>query len=82
MHECPECGQDCDCDGEDTWNDIGSLDWLNCTHDCEGYGYDDEDDLTPDDDEEDDKSHSLECTCETCIQNHPERMTYLDDEEE
>jgi hypothetical protein len=19
MHECPECGQACDCDGEDTW---------------------------------------------------------------
>ena len=19
MHECPECGKACDCDGEDTW---------------------------------------------------------------
>lgn len=20
MHECPDCGMVCDCDGEDTWN--------------------------------------------------------------
>jgi hypothetical protein len=32
MHECPECGQACDCDGEDVWNDYASLD---CEHDCE-----------------------------------------------
>jgi hypothetical protein len=21
MHACPRCGYDCDCDGEDLWND-------------------------------------------------------------
>jgi hypothetical protein len=33
----------------------------------------------PDDeyDEDDERTHSLDCTCETCIQNHPERMIYL-----
>jgi hypothetical protein len=39
MHDCPECGQACDCDGEDTYFD----DWetyLNCTHVC-GPEYDD-----------------------------------------
>jgi len=32
MHDCPNCGQACDCDGEDTWNDAASFD---CEHDCE-----------------------------------------------
>jgi hypothetical protein len=50
MHECPECGQACDCDGEDTWNNIGSSDWLNCEHECEDM---DDDYLRPDDDEDD-----------------------------
>lgn len=43
MHECPECGQTCDCDGEDIWRD-----WpfnLDCTHECEK----DDDDLYLDD---------------------------------
>lgn len=31
MHECPECGQACDCDLEDIWWD----DFPNCTHNCE-----------------------------------------------
>lgn len=85
MHECPECGQACDCDGEDTWNDIGSSDWLNCSHECE---FDDDDfdggySAYQDDlDDDDPKGHSLECTCETCIQNHPERMIYLDDDDD
>jgi hypothetical protein len=30
------------------------------------------------DEDDDDDYHSPECTCETCIQNHPERMTYLE----
>lgn len=25
--------------------------------------------------------HSWKCTCETCLQNHPERLIYLDDDE-
>ena len=45
MHECPDCGQACDCDGEDTWNDYDSPDAKNCTHDCEEYEEDDLDDL-------------------------------------
>lgn len=28
MHECPDCGQACDCDGEDTWFD-------ECPDNCE-----------------------------------------------
>lgn len=32
MHECPECGMACDCDGEDLWNDAAAK---NCTHECE-----------------------------------------------
>lgn len=51
MHECPKCGQACDCDGEDVWNDIGSSDWLNCTHECEDF--EDDDDLMPDFDDDD-----------------------------
>ena len=46
MHECPECGQACDCDMEDTW--IESPD--DCSHDCEPF--DDEDDLRPEDDDD------------------------------
>lgn len=49
MHECPECGQACDCDGEDTW-----FDWphnANCRHpfegECEGDDYDDYEDDYP-----------------------------------
>jgi hypothetical protein len=52
MHECPECGQACYCDGEDTWNDIGSSDWMNCTHECEDLDLDNDDFLpSPEDDE-------------------------------
>jgi hypothetical protein len=32
MHECPNCGQACDCIGDDTWMDSESL---YCQHDCE-----------------------------------------------
>jgi hypothetical protein len=32
MHECPDCGHDCDCDLEDLWHDEPPT---NCTHDCE-----------------------------------------------
>ena len=38
MHECPDCGQACSCDIEDTWNEAAADD---CVHDCDGY--DDED---------------------------------------
>jgi hypothetical protein len=30
MHECPECGQACDCDDDDTWMDTD-----DCTHACD-----------------------------------------------
>ena len=26
MHECPNCGYACDCDGEDLWNDAAAGD--------------------------------------------------------
>ncbi len=32
MHECPECGMVCDCDGEDVWNDAAAE---TCEHECE-----------------------------------------------
>jgi hypothetical protein len=45
MHECPDCGQACDCDGEDIWWD----NYDECEHyldpDCRGEDYfDDYDD--------------------------------------
>lgn len=43
MHECPECGYACDCDGEDTWHD----DVLDCA--CECWETEDTDDF-PDED--------------------------------
>jgi len=43
MHDCPECGQPCDCDNEDIWNDAASED---CVHGCEeDYTYSEEDDF-------------------------------------
>lgn len=32
MHECPKCGQACDCIGDDTWDDTESA---FCECDCE-----------------------------------------------
>jgi hypothetical protein len=37
MHECPECGHDCDCDIDDTWDDDPEF----CEHNCEFEGDDD-----------------------------------------
>lgn len=37
MHYCPECGEDCDCDGEDIWKYLDSLAASLCTHNCEVY---------------------------------------------
>ena len=45
MHECPNCGQACDCIGDDTWDDSEAID---CEHDCdyeddlEDFGGDDD----------------------------------------
>lgn len=50
MHECPQCGQACDCDGEDVWHDYPYN--LNCTHECE-------------DEDEDEGSFSLDA-CVDC----------------
>lgn len=47
MHECPECGQACDCDGEDVWNDYAGR---TCRHDCE-------------DEEDADDQHGFELEC-------------------
>jgi hypothetical protein len=38
MHECPECGQACACDGEDTWFE----DVVECTH-CLGVEEEEDD---------------------------------------
>lgn len=42
MHECPDCGEVCDCFGEDTW-----YSWpynMDCEHQCEAEReYDDDD---------------------------------------
>jgi hypothetical protein len=32
MHECPDCGQVCDCTGDDTWMDCESD---TCEHECD-----------------------------------------------
>jgi hypothetical protein len=39
MHSCPDCGQACDCDGEDTWIDSNEDE---CVHNC-ALDIDDED---------------------------------------
>ena len=44
MHDCPECFQACDCDGEDTWLESES-DF--CNHECEP---DEDDGLEEEDD--------------------------------
>lgn len=33
MHECPDCGQACDCDGEDTWYEFDEIE--ECSHVCD-----------------------------------------------
>ena len=38
MHECPDCGLACDCDGEDLWNDEAARE---CDHGCDGRDEDD-----------------------------------------
>jgi hypothetical protein len=52
MHSCPDCGQACDCDGEDTWIDENEE---TCSHACDPADID-ADDLELDDfeDEEED----------------------------
>jgi hypothetical protein len=50
MHECPDCGQTCDCDMDDTWFDDFET-YLHCSHDCEEDCDDFEDDLYPEDDD-------------------------------
>jgi hypothetical protein len=48
MHECPDCGQVCCCDQDDTWNDAASDE---CEHECTEYDDDDDgedDDYRPD----------------------------------
>lgn len=44
MHECPWCGQECDCDGEDTWLEAPD----DCTCGCGGPDVDGEDDMPND----------------------------------
>lgn len=43
MHECPRCGQACDCDGEDLWHSYPAREVLECTCECEDmeeeYGF-------------------------------------------
>jgi hypothetical protein len=75
MHECPECGQACDCDGEDTWNDIGSSDWMNCSHECEDL---DDDDLRPSP-EDDDIQHCSNCS--RWFMSYEGKFSYDDDKE-
>lgn len=38
MHECPDCGQACTCDGDDTWFENVTY----CVHDCDDFDGDDE----------------------------------------
>jgi hypothetical protein len=41
MHECPECGQACDCDQDDVWmDDLQTM--LHCSHECEQFDDDDD----------------------------------------
>ena len=75
MHECPDCGQACDCDSDDLWRDAP----IDCECACEDFM--DEYDEWNDPDDTGPGGHGLECTCEMCIQDHPERIAlYMDDE--
>jgi hypothetical protein len=67
MHDCPNCGQACDCDGEDTW--------LNAPPDCtccDGMDYEDDDDYYPDDGREDNDSDWTDDPCSACGPHCPE----------
>lgn len=33
MHECPKCGEPCECDGQEAYQELPPLD--GCTHVCE-----------------------------------------------
>jgi hypothetical protein len=39
VHECERCYQACDCDGEDTWFDIGRFGLVNFVCHCDCYKY-------------------------------------------
>lgn len=48
-HDCPDCGQACYCDGDDTWIDLWATDG-DCDHECGDDEWPDDDwDATPDD---------------------------------
>lgn len=64
MHSCPDCGQACDCDGEDVWmEDERGMPLEECGHECDAY------DETADDGERvhdhwcDLRHDGLECNC-------------------
>lgn len=47
MHECPECGQACDCCGDDTWDNSEAA---CCEHECDDeYDEDEYDGFDADD---------------------------------
>lgn len=41
MHDCPDCGQACDCDGEDTYFGWDSEQAMDCMCDCDPDGNND-----------------------------------------
>lgn len=55
MHECPECGEACSCDCEDTWHESGdAVD--ECVHQC-----------PPESDEDQPEDfHEPDCPCHNC----------------
>jgi hypothetical protein len=50
MHDCPQCGWACDCDGDDIWNDAAAQECCHVCddedHDDDGFPFDEDDDLT------------------------------------
>ena len=66
MHDCPECGQACDCDGEDTWNS-GPWVYLHCQHDCDP----EEDDFFDDDEYEEYLETTKDQDGASCADEHP-----------
>jgi hypothetical protein len=75
MHDCPNCGQACDCDGEDTWFN----NYPGCLCDCEDLAIDDDDDDF--DSSPDDYGYCMVCGRPTsiCICNTPEDPRYEED---
>jgi hypothetical protein len=70
MHECPDCGQACSCDIEDTWNEAAADDCVHVCDDDHDDGWDDEDD-----DDVGECPHGIpeDVVCTACLEEDAEK---------